>query len=175
VTEKDSVSIRAESPDDRAAVFAVNRAAFESDAEARLVDRLRLEADPVVSLVAEVDACIVGHILFSPATLSADAGLFVMGLGPMAVVPGQQNRGIGSALVRAGLDRCRDLGCEAVFVLGHPLFYPRFGFESASTYAISSDYDLPDEVFMALELAPVRSPARRALCTITRLLPMSSP
>jgi putative acetyltransferase len=143
---------RPERPADVAAVAAVNRAAFETGLEADLVNALRAQAEPIVSLVADDGGAIVGHILFSPVTLSADAGLPVMGLAPMAVAPSRQRRGIGSALVRAGLDRCRELGYAAVVVLGHPAYYPRFGFVPASRFGIGSEYDVPDDVFMAIEL-----------------------
>jgi len=148
------MKIRAEVEQDREAVYALNRAAFESSVEADLVDALRLQADPHISLVAEDTGAIVGHIMFSPATLSADSEIRVMGLGPMAVVPGRQRQGIGRALLRAGLEACAKLGYQAIFVLGHPLYYPLSGFVPASRYDISSVYDVPDEVFMALELEP---------------------
>ena len=77
-----------------------------------------------------------------------------MGLAPMAVLPARQRGGIGSALVRAGLDACRQLGCTAVVVLGHPAYYPRFGFQPASRFALGCEYDVPDEAFMALEVEP---------------------
>src|SRR5437762_2911415 len=77
-----------------------------------------------------------------------------MGLAPMAVLPREQRRGIGSALVRAGLDRCKQSGFSAAVVLGHPAYYPRFGFTPASRFAIKSEYDVPDEAFMALEFEP---------------------
>ena len=148
------MQIRPEGAADIAAVRAVNRAAFETSAEADLVDALRDQAAAVVSLVAEDAGSVVGHILFSPVTLSGHAELKIMGLAPMAVLPAEQRRGIGSALVRAGLDRCQALGCGAVVVLGHPGYYPRFGFMPASRFGIGCEYDVPDEVFMALELEP---------------------
>ncbi|MCP4391408.1 MAG: N-acetyltransferase [Gammaproteobacteria bacterium] len=148
------MKIRTETSEDHAAVDAVNRAAFESGEEADLVEVLRQQADPCISLVAEANGDVVGHIMFSPATLSADPETRVMGLGPMAVIPQLQRQGFGSALVRAGLEACRRLGYEAVFVLGHAQYYPRFGFLPASGYGISSTYDVPDDVFMALELEP---------------------
>jgi putative acetyltransferase len=139
---------------DEDAVEAVNRAAFETGLEAALVRQLRAAANPRVELVA-VDADeIVGHILFSPVTLSADRHFPAMGLAPMSVLPAHQRHGIGSALLRAGLECCRQLGQRAVFVLGHPEYYPRFGFVPASAYGISSTYEVPDPVFMALELEP---------------------
>lgn len=146
--------IRAERDTDRAAVHRVNAAAFPTPAEAGLVDALRRQAHPLISLVAERDGTILGHILFSPVTLEGRPDLHIMGLAPMAVAPDQQRSGIGSALVRAGLDECRQRGVSAVVVLGHPEYYPRFGFTPAVRYGIRSEYDVPDEVFMALELAP---------------------
>ena len=133
-----SIEIREFHHRDNDAVERVNRAAFETAAEAGLVRRLRASARPLVELVAEDDGEIVGHIVFSPATLCADTDFPAMGLGPMAVIPEHQRQGVGSALLRAGLERCRELGRGAVFVLGHPEFYPRFGFVPASRYGISS-------------------------------------
>lgn len=137
---------------DREAVFAVNAAAFETSSEAALVEALRARAQPTVSLVAELDGRIVGHILFSPVIAEACDSVRIMGLGPMAVVPEQQGKAIGAALVRAGLDACRKLGVGAVVVLGHPQYYPRFGFEPASRFGIRCEYDVPDDAFMVLEL-----------------------
>ncbi|MBI4616546.1 MAG: N-acetyltransferase [Planctomycetes bacterium] len=133
---------------------AVTLAAFPTRAEADLVDALRAGAEPFVSLVAEQGGAIVGHITFSPVTLDALAELRIAGLGPMAVAPAHQRRGIGSALVRAGLDTCRTLGFAAVVVLGHPGFYPRFGFAPSVRFGFRSEYDVPEDVFMALELVP---------------------
>ena len=118
--------IRAEEQLDRAGVRAVNVAAFETALEANLVDALRDQAEPIVSLVAEDDGVIVGHIMFSPVSLSGHPALHIMGLAPMAVSPARQRKGIGSALVRAGLERCRRLGIGAVVVLGHPAYLPTF-------------------------------------------------
>jgi putative acetyltransferase len=95
---------------------------------------------------------VVGHILLSPVTLAATPHPLVMGLAPMAVRPGHQRSGVGSALVRAGLDACRAAGAAGVVVVGHPTYYPRFGFVPASRFGLSCEYDVPDEVFMALEL-----------------------
>ncbi len=148
------MSIRAEIESDREVVRAINIAAFDTSAEADLVEALRHQARPFVSLVAEQDGAVVGHIMFSPVSLTGHPDLKVMGLGPMSVVPAYQNKGVGSALVRAGLDECRNLDVAAVVVLGHPEYYPRFGFSPASRFEIGSEYDVPDEVFMAIELQP---------------------
>jgi putative acetyltransferase len=146
------VLIRAEEQRDWAAVWAVNAAAFETSAEADLVAALREQARPVVSLVAEDGAAIVGHILFSPVSLPGHSDLKIMGLAPMAVVPDQQRKGVGSALVRMGLEECKRLGFGAVVVLGHPGYYPRFGFLPAVRFGIGCQYDVADEVFMLVEL-----------------------
>ena len=122
--------IRREQPVDIAAVYAVNRAAFASASEAALVDALRVQAEPLVSLVAEDAASIVGHICFSPVTLLGHAELKIMGLAPMAVLPAEQRRGIGSALIRGGLDCCQQLGCAAAVVLGVPMLQGRLAAQS---------------------------------------------
>ena len=146
--------IRDEKDSDRDAVYAVNKSAFETQSEADLVDALRLQAQPVVSLVAEDNGKVVGHIMFSPVSLSDYPDLKVMGLAPMAVAPTHQRKGTGSALVRAGLDQCRQLDFAAVVVLGHPDYYPRFGFSPSSQFGIDSEYEVLEEVFMAMELQP---------------------
>ena len=146
--------IRSEERGDRGRVRAVNEDAFETVVEADIVDALREKSGSLISLVAEAEGEIVGHILFSPVSLANQPAVSLMGLGPMAVLPAYQRRGIGSALVRRGLEMCRDRGCAGVVVLGHARFYPRFGFVPASRYAISSDYDVPDDVFLVAELRP---------------------
>lgn len=149
-----AMPIRPEAPTDRSAIRALIASAFETPAEADLVDALREQAKPVISLVAEENGFILGHILFSPVTLSAHPELKVMGLAPMAVAPAHQRKGIGSALVRVGLERCQQLGFGAVVVLGHPGYYPRFGFLPSACYGIGCEYDVPEEVFMVVELQP---------------------
>jgi putative acetyltransferase len=145
-------TIRRENPADIDAIHGINAAAFESSAEARLVDRLRTEARPFLSLVAELDGEVVGHILFTPVRLDDADVLNLMGLAPMAVAVDRQNQGIGSALVEAGLALCRDSGAGAVVVLGHPAYYPRFGFQPAADFGLRSEYDVPDEAFLLREL-----------------------
>jgi putative acetyltransferase len=144
--------IRPERPGDIPGTRAVNRAAFDTTMEAHLVDLLREQATPNVSLVADDRGAICGHILFTPVTLIDHPELRIMGLAPMAVVPAKQRQGIGSALIHEGLERCRQLGFSAVVVLGHAEYYPRFGFAPASRLGLGCEYDVPEDVFMALEL-----------------------
>ncbi|HEX6098426.1 MAG TPA: N-acetyltransferase [Thermoanaerobaculia bacterium] len=141
--------IRAERPSDREAIFSVNARAFETDAEARLVDVLRERGAVAVSLVAEVDGAVVGHILFSP-VMVGDREL--VALAPMSVLPEHQRSGIGSALVRAGIDACRERGAAAIFVLGHAEYYPRFGFVPAGPKGLHYQSEEFDPHFFVLEL-----------------------
>ena len=145
-------TIRAERPSDIRAVRHVNELAFETPAEARLVDRLRRRGKLAVSLVAENGGHIVGHIAFSPVTIATRPQIKGLGLGPMAVSPSYQKQGVGSQLVREGLSRCRDLGAQFAVVLGHRHFYPRFGFVPASSFLLSCRWSVPEGVFMAIEL-----------------------
>lgn len=144
--------VRKEHENERPAVRAVLEAAFETPAEADLVDILRERANPYIALVEKSEGLVRGHIVFTPMTHGERPGLKIAGLGPMAVLPEFQREGIGSALVTEGLDLCSDLGFGAVVVLGHPEYYPRFGFVPASRFGIRGEYDVPDEVFMAVEL-----------------------
>ncbi|MBA7653896.1 hypothetical protein ES703_61760 [subsurface metagenome] len=145
--------IRLETPEDSAAIRSVNEEAFGSSVEADLVEKLRSRQKYTLSLVAIDGDKVIGHVLFSPVTIgSGNTSFRALGLGPMAILPSYQKKGAGSQLVRAGLQECRRLGYEIVVVLGHAAYYPRFGFIPASTYGIKCEYDVPDEVFMALEL-----------------------
>jgi putative acetyltransferase len=148
------MKIRPEMPGDSEAVRAVHQAAFGRNTEANLVDLLRVQASPLISLVADDSGSLVGHILFSPAVLLGHPEMKIIGLAPIAVLPAEQRCGIGSTLVRTGLETCRQLGFGAVIVLGHADYYPRFGFQPASRFGLDCEYDVPDEVFMALELEP---------------------
>jgi putative acetyltransferase len=146
--------IRREEPRDADAVRIVNERAFGQPEEARIVDALRGVAD-AISLVAVIDNDVVGHILFTPVSIDdAAAPLSATGLAPMAVLPEFQRRGIGSALVNAGLDSCRAAGYDLAVVLGHPDFYPRFGFVVAADHQLSCEYPAPREAFMVIELRP---------------------
>ena len=150
-----AMMIRPESPEDLPGIHRVNELAFGRPEEADLVDALREQARPFLSLMADQDGQVVGHICFTPVTIeSEDGSSTAMGLAPMAVLPGLQNEGIGSALVRRGLEECRQLGHDVVVVLGHSEYYPRFGFIPASRKGLRSEYPVPDEVFMVAELSP---------------------
>lgn len=159
--------IRVETAEDFTPVRRVNEAAFGQPGEAALVDALRKTARPYVSLVAEVDGRIVGHIFFSPVTVEPDvpdmAATAALALGPMAVLPESQRSGVGSRLVEEGLKECLRLGFPVVFVVGHPGYYPRFGFVPAGLKKFKCVYDVPDEVFMVLELSPGASDGRSGL------------
>lgn len=149
-----SVAIRREAKHDRAAIWNVNRAAFEGEAEADLVDALRDGGFSEVSLVAEVDGEIIGHILFSRVVIVTKAGTVdALSLAPMAVLPSHQRRGVGSRLVEAGLEVCREADHRIVVVLGHPEFYPRFGFSAELARRLESPFG-GGEAWMALELVP---------------------
>lgn len=145
------VHIRKERAGDVSAVRHVNQEAFGTAAEAATVDLVRAQAKPIISLVAEDSGQIVGHILFSPVTLEHRTDPLIMGLAPLAVIPHRQRQGIGSALAEAGMKECRGLGAVGVVVVGHPAFYPRFGFVAASTLGLTCQFDVPDDVFMAVE------------------------
>ena len=171
--------VREEIPEDIEAIRKVNLEAFGQVVEADIVDALRESCEDLLSLVAVHDGKVCGHILFSPVTI--DGGVVGitriktssgnhpwlgqveggevagMGLAPLAVLPDLQRKGIGSLLVRAGIDALRDRGCPFVILLGHPEYYPRFGFDRASLYGIrcqwdGPDVDVPDEAFMILVL-----------------------
>jgi putative acetyltransferase len=148
-------TIRPERPEDSPRIRQINELAFGKPAEADLVERLRQACADALSLVAE-DGVVVGHILFTPVVIEGDGQRIVgMGLAPMAVLPDRQRQGIGSQLVRRGLDILRQRGCPFVVVVGHPEYYPRFGFAPASRRALVSQWDgMPDAAFMALILDP---------------------
>ena len=148
------VHIRGERTEDFEGVRRVKEAAFGQPVEADLIDALRANGAATVSLVAKVKDQIVGHLLISPVAVQGAANLKAVGLGPMAVLPEHQRRGIGSLLIKEGLEYCRRAGIQAVVVLGHPEYYPRFGFRRASSWGLQCEFDAPDEAFMALELIP---------------------
>jgi len=146
-------TIRVEEAQDISGVRAVNEQAFEQPAEADVVDKLREVCDGYLALVADDDG-IVGQIVFTPAPVEGPGRTVSgMGLAPLAVSPGRQRQGIGSALTKRGLEMLRESDCPFVIVLGHPEYYPRFGFEPASAYGLTCQWEgAPDEAFMVLIL-----------------------
>jgi putative acetyltransferase len=152
-----TLEIRPEKPEDLPAIDEVNAAAFGRPDEAKIVAALRETAgfDPSLSLVAMAGGKAVGHLLLTPVPIVGEAEFGgVVALAPMAVLPARQKRGIGSGLVRAGLEAARARGHRAVVVLGHPAYYPRFGFVPASRFGIRAPFEAPDEAFLARELVP---------------------
>jgi len=147
------VAILQEKPEDVRAIRFVLEKAFGQSNEADLVDALRRRGALTLSLVALRDNDVVGNIVFSPVTIeSAGTSFNAIGLGPMAVLPRYQGKGIGSQLVRIGLEQCRQAGHEIVVVLGYPDFYGRFGFVPTKYRGIHCEFDVPDDVFMVMEL-----------------------
>jgi putative acetyltransferase len=151
--ERHDVIIRTESVSDHSMIRQVIEAAFGSDDEPDLVEALRTERVVLLSVVAELDGRIVGHILFSRMSIETPTGVVaVVALAPMAVLPQYQRQGIGGKLIRYGLDTLRGLGERAVIVVGHPGYYPRFGFSTERARSLESPF--PPAAFMALELTP---------------------
>jgi putative acetyltransferase len=146
------VIMREEKSGDEEQIRSVNQHAFEQTEEADIVDKLRQTCPDRISLVAISEDKIVGHILFTPATIRTKEKIITgMGLAPMAVLPEFQHKGIGSQLVKTGLDIIKKAKYPFAIVLGHPTYYPRFGFVPASRYGIKSEYEnVPDEAFMIL-------------------------
>jgi putative acetyltransferase len=145
------IEIRDEGPGDVAAIRRVNVEAFGQDEEAGIVDALRANGAVTLSLVATEDGAVVGHIMFSPVDVGTMRGV---GLGPMSVLPTHQRQGIGSQLVHAGVARLRRARCPFIVLIGHPGFYPRFGFKPAAAYGLTCQWDVPVDAFMVALLDP---------------------
>jgi putative acetyltransferase len=148
------VIVRPERPDDVRDVFTIHEAAFGRPDEARLVARLRQEARPSVSLVAEREGRRIGHVFFSPVTIEGAPGMAAGGLAPVGVLPDEQGHGAGGALIRAGIDAARGLGWELLVVLGDPAYYGRFGFVLAAPHGIHYESHAFDRGFQVQPLAP---------------------
>lgn len=151
------IFIRQETHKDFEDVFETNQIAFEQDSEARLVNSLRNNQEafiPELSIVAIDNNKIVGHILFTKIKIVQDNQTETesLALAPMAIRPEFQRKGIGGQLIKSGLDRAKELKYKSVIVLGHEHYYPKFGFVPANKWNIVSPYNVPTNVFMALEL-----------------------
>ena len=148
------IAVRPERSGDIAAVRTINERAFGQSTEAEIVDSIRDACPDAISLVAVDGDEIVGHILFSPVIVGGGSvSVWGMGLGPMAVVPERQRQGIGSRMVREGIEVLRRRNSPFVIVLGHPEYYPRFDFVRASRHGLACQWDgVPDEAFMVLIL-----------------------
>ncbi len=152
---KISLVIRPETKKDYDAITEINNLAFKRETEGKLVQNLRQNPNfvPELSLIAEKDNRIIGHILFYPIKINEDNLKHdSLALAPMSVHPDYQNKGVGSKLVQEGLKRAQKLGYKSVIVLGHPDYYPRFGFKPASNWNIRAPFEVPNKAFLALEL-----------------------
>ena len=156
-----NISIRQETPKDYAWVIELTEKAFETmefsdHNEGKLVENLRKSEKFIsdLSLVAEINGKVVGHILFTPLVIDKCQQQFQsLVLGPVSVLPEFQKQGIGGQLIRAGHQKAKELGFQSVILIGHPEYYPRFGYKPASTWEIKTQIPLPsDDVFMAVEL-----------------------
>jgi putative acetyltransferase len=154
VTENPArVRICAETPSDRKAIAQLNDRAFGGTFESELIDRLRADGLVAASLVAEDEGRMIGHILLSRLDVTAGKRkLNALALVPMAVSPEWQRQGIGSALMRAAIEAARNAQADVIVVLGHPAFYPRFGFSAARAAKLKSPFS--GEAFMVLEITP---------------------
>lgn len=149
------LNIRAQNmTDDLDAICKINAAAFIEHGGTGAFNRIREERDDILSLVAEEDGEIVGHILFSPVTLDTPVGeVLGMGLGQLAVHPRNQNKGVGTHLSETGIRQLQQSGCLFIVVIGHATYYPRFGFARGTLHDIQCQWEnIPDENFMVLIL-----------------------
>ena len=151
------ITIRQETIHDYSQIKKVNDEAFGQENEGNLIDKLRFNPGfiPGLSIVAECNEVIIGHILFFPIKVrGVTASYESLALAPVSVKPEFQNKGIGGQLIIYGLDKARELGFHSVIVLGHKHYYPRFGFEPVGKWGINAPFDVPAEAIMALELVP---------------------
>jgi len=150
--DKNTLIIRQEKPEDIPAIYRVNKAAFGRESEAVLVNKLRGRGALILSMVAVETNDIVGHIAFVPISIDGCPSGEGITLAPLAVLPACQRKGIGSKLVKAGLEECKRLGYRFVVLVGHPEYYPRFGFVQAKSRGLICEYEAPDPAWMVAEL-----------------------
>ena len=149
-----NITIRKEEENDNIQIYEVNKLAFQQENEGKLIEKIRNTENfiPELSIVAEIDNRIVGHILFSKIKIVGKSVYESLALAPMAVIPEFQKKGIGSELVKIGIKMAKKLGFDSIIVIGHKEYYPKFGFQRASKWNIKCPFEVPDDVFMAIEL-----------------------
>jgi len=148
------ILIRKEEEKDYKNIFNVNKLAFGQEEESNLVDKIRNSKNfiPDLSIVAELNNRLIGHILFSKIEILGSSVFNTLALAPMAVIPEFQRQGVGSELIKKGIKKAKELGFDSIIVLGHKDYYPKFGFKEASRWKIKCPYKVPQEAFMAIEL-----------------------
>ena len=148
------ITIRTEEEKDYKRIDKINKLAFQQEDESILIEKIRKGENfiPELSLVAEIDNKIVGHILFSKIKIIGSSVFESLALAPMAVIPDFQKKGIGVALINKGMKKAKEMGFDSIIVLGHNEYYPKFGFLRASKWNIKCPFEVPDEAFMAIEL-----------------------
>jgi len=149
-----NITIRKEEENDSIQIYEVNKLAFQQENEGKLIEKIRKSENfiPELSMVAELDKKIVGHILFSKIKIVGESDYESLALAPIAVIPEFQKKGIGSELIKKGMDKAKEQGFDSIIVLGHKEYYPKFGFQRASRWDIKCPFEVPDDVFMAIEL-----------------------
>ena len=149
-----NILIRKEEENDHKNIYEVNRLAFEQENESKLIEKIRVGSNfiPDLSLVADINNRIIGHILFSKIKIIGNSIFETLALAPVAVLPEFQKQGIGSNLINRGMEKAKELGFDSIIVLGHKDYYPKFGFKRASKWNIKCCFEVPDEAFMAVEL-----------------------
>ncbi|AXA33452.1 GNAT family N-acetyltransferase [Francisella adeliensis] len=148
-----SIKIREEIYSDRDYTYGLLRECFEGDTEEKLVKLFHQDNQELISLVAEVDSEIIGQIILSKMTAEDDSSLSIYGLAPMCVSPKYQKQGVGTKLIEKAIQEAKASNIDAIFVLGHPSYYPRFGFKLTNLYQIKCEYDVPADVFMVLDIS----------------------
>lgn len=149
-----SITIRQEVKEDYKRVYEINKMAFGREVESKLIEKIRQGPNfvPELSLVAEKDNEIVGHILFSKIKIEGESEYETLMLAPIAVIPELQKQGIGGKLIKKGIEKAIELGFDSIIVVGHKDYYPKFGFQKASKWGIKCPFEVPDGAFMAIEL-----------------------
>lgn len=148
------IRIRQEEKEDHKRVYKINKMAFGQEKESKLIEKIRRGPNfvPELSLVAEKDNEIVGHILFSKIQIVGESEYETLMLAPLAVIPELQKQGIGGKLIKKGIEKAKELGVESIIVVGHKDYYPKFGFQKASKWGIKCPFEVPDGAFMGIEL-----------------------